>query len=252
MTICWHYSGKPFCGCTWSLKAHEYQLIDYGQCKSGTRWFWAAADQHGRADTKEEALRAARAAVRKIASGPLAPPHTVAGLSTAFASRRLKEISAEKRKARNPSGGQAAAAVEYLYGTIHTWLDDGWNTEIREVVPFRITKKTPKRIYYTREGAIPWADADDIGYIDRQDLESDGVAYQRSRRNQRDYRLYESRERAEAVVFGEQAAEEQDDLRELRQAMAKAHPDRGGTSEGFIAARKRYEDALKKARVKSA
>jgi hypothetical protein len=30
-------------------------------------------------------------------------------------------------------------------------------------------------------------------------------------------------------------------------AMAEAHPDRGGTNEGFIAARKAYEQALRQA-----
>src|ERR1022692_1513493 len=40
------------------------------------------------------------------------------------------------------------SAVEYLYGTRVEWPDDG--PEIREVVPFRITRKTAKRIYYVR------------------------------------------------------------------------------------------------------
>lgn len=45
--------------------------------------------------------------------------------------------------------------------------------------------------------------------------------------------LYASRKTAEAVAAG--------DAKELRRLMADAHPDRGGTSEEFIAARKRYE-----------
>jgi hypothetical protein len=36
-------------------------------------------------------------------------------------------------------------------------------------------------------------------------------------------------------------------LRALRKAMADAHPDRGGTAEAFIAARGRYERALRAA-----
>lgn len=37
------------------------------------------------------------------------------------------------------------------------------------------------------------------------------------------------------------------ELRRLRTEMAAAHPDRGGTNEGFMAARKRYEQALRQA-----
>jgi hypothetical protein len=37
-------------------------------------------------------------------------------------------------------------------------------------------------------------------------------------------------------------------IRELRRAMADAHPDRGGTSEQFIDARHRYQTALRPAR----
>ena len=37
------------------------------------------------------------------------------------------------------------------------------------------------------------------------------------------------------------------ELRRLRMAMADAHPDRGGTNEGFVAARERYERALRTA-----
>ena len=45
---------------------------------------------------------------------------------------------------------------------------------------------------------------------------------------------------------GREKAEEL--LRRLRREMAAAHPDRGGTSEGFIDARRRYEHALKATR----
>jgi hypothetical protein len=36
---------------------------------------------------------------------------------------------------------------------------------------------------------------------------------------------------------------QQPDLNQLKSEMAAAHPDRGGTDEAFIAARRRYEDA---------
>jgi hypothetical protein len=51
--------------------------------------------------------------------------------------------------------------------------------------------------------------------------------------------IYASKTTAEAVASG--------DPKQLRRVMANAHPDRGGTSEEFIAARKRYEQAVRRA-----
>ena len=45
----------------------------------------------------------------------------------------------------------------------------------------------------------------------------------------------------------EQAAREAPPIKELRRAMADAHPDRGGTAEQFIQARRRYQTALRPA-----
>ena len=45
-----------------------------------------------------------------------------------------------------------------------------------------------------------------------------------------------------------QAAPEAPPIKELRRAMADAHPDRGGTAEQFIQARRRYQTALRPAR----
>ena len=46
------------------------------------------------------------------------------------------------------------------------------------------------------------------------------------------------REAAEAIAHG--------DMKQLRRQMADAHPDRGGTNEGFMAARRRYEQAIRR------
>ena len=46
------------------------------------------------------------------------------------------------------------------------------------------------------------------------------------------------REAAEAIAHG--------DMKRLWRQMADAHPDRGGTNEGFMAARKRYEQAIRR------
>jgi hypothetical protein len=66
--------------------------------------------------------------------------------------------------------------------------------------------------------------------------------------------FFATREAAEDHLYrGEreragQAAPQAPPIRELRRAMADAHPDRGGTTEQFIQARRRYQMALQPAR----
>jgi hypothetical protein len=66
--------------------------------------------------------------------------------------------------------------------------------------------------------------------------------------------FFATREAAEAGLYrgererAEQAAREALPIKELRRAMADAHPDRGGTAEQFIQARRRYQTALRPAR----
>ncbi len=65
--------------------------------------------------------------------------------------------------------------------------------------------------------------------------------------------VYATREAAEEVLYGWEREQERKrkeagpELRRLRMAMADAHPDLGGTNEEFMAARERYEQALRRA-----
>lgn len=65
--------------------------------------------------------------------------------------------------------------------------------------------------------------------------------------------VYATREAAEDHLYHwerereRRQAEAGPELKRLRMAMAAAHPDRGGTNEGFIAAREAYEQALRRA-----
>lgn len=212
-------------------------LILWGRCRSGTRWFWAARDfdsdsEYGWADTEEEAVSDAGAAVERLAAGRAAMVRVMHGV----ASRTLRDVNAEKRKTR-PAGGTEAGAVEYLYGvaTGRYDADDEWQPA--SVVSFRITRKTPKRIYYVRSERIPGDVV--IGYVDRLRLEADGEVCNRSAGWwSPDYRLYLT-----PPVLEQPAVP---DLGGLKAAMAAAHPDRGGTDEAFIAARGRYERARRR------
>ena len=69
--------------------------------------------------------------------------------------------------------------------------------------------------------------------------------------------FFATRQAAEASLYpGERqpaqpaghAAPKAPPVKELRRAMADAHPDRGGTAERFIQARHRYQTALRSAR----
>ena len=66
--------------------------------------------------------------------------------------------------------------------------------------------------------------------------------------------FFATREAAEADLYrgererAEQAERQAPPIKELRRAMADAHPDRGGAAEQFIQARHRYETALRPAR----
>ena len=66
--------------------------------------------------------------------------------------------------------------------------------------------------------------------------------------------FFATREAAEADLYRRereragQAARPAPRIKELRRAMADTHPDRGGTAEQFIQARRRYETALRLAR----
>lgn len=119
------------------------------------------------------------------------------------------------------------AATEYLYELWDANWDDGPLGNYK-VLRHEITKKTPKRIYFVLNHG-------QSGFVDRQRIEADGeiVHYSYGWR-----RLHLAL--PEIPHQSKRAS-----LPELRQAMADAHPDRGGTDEAFIVARQRYERARK-------
>ncbi|MGC2997412.1 hypothetical protein ACPF8X_03145 [Streptomyces sp. G35A] len=214
--------------------ADDPPLIMWGRCRSGRRWFWTATEVgaeglHGWANTVDEASRQANAAAVQLAAGRPANVRVLHGV----AAEKLKKLNAAKRPAKTPKPKRQqpkttppANPVGYLY-TVElgrydlddqTWLPG-------KVVSFPITKKTAKRIYYLRpRGPFEW----EPGYVDRQELERHG-----SVRAARWLQLF-----AEPPELPKPTP--RPGLKELKAAMAAAHPDRGGTSEAFIAARTRY------------
>jgi len=128
-----------------------------------------------------------------------------------------------------------AAAVEFLYGIDSSVSDDSRFYEPPRVVRFRITKKTPKRIYYVRRERGP-GDTE-TGCINRQQIEAAGEIYNHGAGGwwAPDFHLYLNPPELEQPA--------KPDLATLRAEMAAAHPDRGGTDAEFIAARQRYQKA---------
>ncbi|MGV0098290.1 hypothetical protein [Streptomyces californicus] len=121
--------------------------------------------------------------------------------------------------------------TEYVWGIDSTVDDDSTRYRPPHAVSFPVVKKTPKRVYYECRGMTR--------FVDRQRLEADGQVY----------RLSSGWWEADSTVYLNEPAvyrhmpPSTPSLAELKQAMADAHPDRGGTDAEFIAARARYERA---------
>lgn len=232
--VCWDHS--------WLDRHHQCDadfadgdlLIQWGRCRSGRRWFWIAVnvgddkDVHGWTDNKVEATVAARAAVVALADGARA----VADLRHGVATYRLRKLNTERRRARPSNGGTDTTVREYLYAR---GVDSDGD---HRTIAFPITKRTAKRVYYQR---TPWrqhVDDQEIGYVDRDELEANGEVRRRSAGWwEPDSRLYIKPPPLDT------SPDRIEEVGRLKADMAAAHPDRGGTNQEFIAARQRYEHA---------
>jgi hypothetical protein len=146
--------------------------------------------------------------------------------------------------------------AEYLYVLCVRGYPAGTRRWVQEV-PF--VRKTAKLIYYASDS---WDRREAVvspGCISREQFEADalypaGVIPVPGHRHRPAGRLFfatreaaeaglrrEERQRAERVTAPAPA------IRDLRRVMIDAHPDRGGTAEQFIEARRRYETALRAA-----
>jgi hypothetical protein len=195
----------------------------------------------------------------------------------------LKRIGATGRKAWPPKpGADDAAPAGYLYVPCARIRYLGYPAQTRRwVQQVPIVKKTAKLIYYTSNS---WDRREAVvspGCISREQFETDTrcrddrehcphgedrcrhgypagvipVPGGRHRPGPAGRLFFATREAAEADLYrgehdrAEQAAPQAPPLRELRRAMADAHPDHGGTAEQFIQARCRYQTALRHARA---
>ncbi|WP_121702119.1 hypothetical protein [Streptomyces sp. E5N298] len=118
------------------------------------------------------------------------------------------------------------ARTEYLYELWDANWDDGPLGNY-QVLAHPITRKTPKRIYFRYSTG-----GHRTGFVDRQKIEGHGEVLH-------GYTL----RRLHLAPPEIPDRPRRPSLSELKQQMADAHPDRGGTGEAFVAARQRYEAA---------
>jgi len=272
--------------------------IIHGRCKSGSRWFWIAAElgrdeghkcddpvciyggprEYSWRDTEDLALKAMAEAVERLGGEDRRGCYKGNAPGRASeAAGALKPLNAAKRAVRPPSKDKNTGIVEYLYAAhSQAWVDDITGKRDEQVIPYQITKKTAKRIYYIRRPGTPeWNDPPVIAFISRQEFEGDSRVPWRQTGSLRtrfgndhgdvpgeirtnhyhdhEYHLFATRQAVEDYLFcweREQERKRQErepELKQLRREMAACHPDRGGTNEEFMEARKRYERALRRA-----
>jgi hypothetical protein len=147
-----------------------------------------------------------------------------------------------------------AAPAEYLYVPCVRGCPAGTRRWVQQVP---IVRKTVKLIYYASDS---WDRGEAVvspGCISREQFETDteypaGVipipGYRPAGRL-----FFATREAAEADLYrgerqrAERGTAEAPAIKDLRRVMIHAHPDRGGTAEQFIQARRRYQLALRSA-----
>lgn len=247
--------------------------IVWGRCPGAGRWFWTAhivggANRYGWAPNRNEAARKANAAAVLLAAGQYATIR----ISDDAAKMKLAAVTAAKQakakaehKERATTGDDTAnlwaIAFGYYDHIAHQWIHS-------KVVRLPVTKRTPKRIYFLRSSE---PGEYETGYVDRELIETTGWAYYHrfdkiyaeppklpndkpfipppfNPGSYADSDPYMDRLQEAIVRLRQDRA--LPDLKVLKQAMADAHPDRGGTSEAFIAARERYVTAKRLAALR--
>ena len=182
------------------------------------------------------------------------------------------------------TGHSHSGAVEYLYVPCVQMSGSGSMAEPRRwVQEVQIVKKTAKLIYYSSDSWDRREAVVSPGCISREQFETDtrgvrcarhGYTWEHCRHGEHPYRhgypagvipvpgdrhhpgpagrlFFATRQAAEDELNraergrAEQGARQAPPIRQLRRAMADAHPDRGGTAEQFIQARRRYQMALR-------
>lgn len=225
--------------------------IVWGRCRDTRRWFWYAhiiggTDAHGWATDRNTAGRRANAAAVKLAAGQYAAIR-VDDQAAEIKLAAIRAAQQSKPKAEDRQHTEPGDSAANLYAVERGYYDHGARQWVRsKVVRLPIVKKTAKRIYYLRSSEPGEFEQ---GYIDRQHFEAHGWVWSHwydkiwaqppTVPNDKPF----VPPRFDPAAYRTPAVPSVDELKRLKAAMAAAHPDKGGTSEEFIAARERYVQA---------
>ena len=207
-----------------------------------------------------------------------------AGARLASADARPRTGAAGQKAGPPRPGADDAASAGYLYVPCIGICYHGSSARTRRwVQQVPIVKETAKLIYYTSDS---WDRREAVvspGCISREQFETDTRCHDNCQRDIAKDRVcarcrhgypagvipipghrhrpglagrlfFATRQAAEDHLYqaererAEQATPLAPPIKELRRAMADAHPDRGGTAEQFIQARRQYQTALRSAR----
>ncbi len=232
-------------------KTNDTQPI-FSRCSLGNgRWFWVAyasfedmcegnIHASGYSDTSDAAEAHAKTAILNDSPRQFAASHA----------QDVHRRMCAKQRARKTSSSDSTAKLEYVYSYYTSDYDGSWGS-----TPYRIIKKTAKRIYVETICPYKWTDEDGVYYdvetfvLDRDKLEREGFAWSRPRRNY--FYLLPHEERHEspvprclAVLELTHCSSCTDIDTAYRRLALKHHPDRGGDVERFRCIHRAYEEAL--------
>lgn len=243
---------------THSFELRSGDIIYWGFCRSGKRYLWVVENhsthmgEYGYVPivehrsiisitSRDEAELKARESIERITTLPL--PQVFAKQSVA--QNHLRRLNAEKRRQRPPkTGTQESSTTQYLYAVI---LESDRDRVHAIRAKYRVVKITRKSIFYDKQNLLHNGYArhyDDIrcGYVRKIDL--DQRHYWRSRVwTMRDPATYGQRRTANTKQDLENLLKE---IKGLKEARKKAHPDKGGTAEAFVKANDAYEAAMRR------
>lgn len=240
--------------------------VFYSVAKRGKRYAWAISDSDieggyphplfGEAETEDEAWRCAednaRAMVAYFAGQPVrhCGEHLggagvylfeVAPVGAYLAAKAASDAAREKRRAKPGKGGKGAETVRYLI------IEGRRHRIVRETAKQVRFLLNPERDEDEGEGAIFRTRGEDATGLIRKEKYAEelkrfgcgyynapGFYYAEVWLTEEAYAAYQAAAAAKAEDSGKTLAE-------LKRAMVEAHPDKGGTNEAFIAARKAYE-----------
>lgn len=228
----------------------------FSRCSVGKKWFWvswrdfeAICEQmpysSGYAASSHEAEEQARASIKAGISHE--SPNR---FQNQFASGVHRRQVLKRRASRASSKDTGVNEIKYLYSDYDSDYDGAWHSIRHQVV-----KETSKRVFVELQSDA-WTDGNGQIYcevrtfvLDRNELETNGCAYSRRRREffyttPAEQRHKRGRPGCLEVLGLDVGATDEAIGRAYRSLAMKFHPDHGGSNEEFKTLHHAYEEAM--------